>query len=101
MIAVDRFGNLITNVRTADLDALGPRAALQVALGRRPLGALETTYAAVARGRVVCLIGSAGELEIAVRDGTAARRLRARIGARVSVRAAPTPSFRQPRTSAS
>jgi S-adenosylmethionine hydrolase len=66
VIAIDRFGNAITNL-------LGARAGV-VAAGGRPVP-IRNTYADVASGAVVALSGSTGLLEIAVRDGSAAATL--------------------------
>lgn len=65
VIHVDRFGTLITNIS-------GERVALHgaVRVGAYDLVAM-TTFADVASGDPVALIGSAGMLEIAVRDGRA------------------------------
>lgn len=63
VIAVDRFGNAITNL-------MGARQGV-VAAGGRPV-AIRDTYADVPPGAPVALVGSNGLLEIAVRDGNAA-----------------------------
>jgi len=66
VIAIDRFGNAITNL-------LGARAGV-VAAGGRPVP-IRATYADVAVGAPVALSGSNGLLEIAVREGSAAASL--------------------------
>ncbi len=66
VIAIDRFGNAITNL-------LGARAGV-VAAGGRPVP-IRSTYADVASGAPVALSGSSGLLEVAVRDGSAAATL--------------------------
>lgn len=76
VIQVDRFGNLVTNVPGAWVTELGPAALIRV--GRDPgavVGRLRRTYADVAPGELVALIGSLGLLEISVRDGRADARL--------------------------
>ncbi|MBI3270177.1 MAG: SAM-dependent chlorinase/fluorinase [Planctomycetes bacterium] len=87
VVAVDRFGTLVTNLRATDLEMLGTGGSLEVRLGARRLGAVRRTFADVPTGRPVCFVGSFGELEIAVRDGDAARRFRCGVGAPVVVRA--------------
>jgi hypothetical protein len=67
ILHADRFGNLATNL-PADL----VRHAVDVRVGDRSVGPLRATYAAVAPGTPLALIGSDGFLEIAVRDGSAA-----------------------------
>jgi S-adenosylmethionine hydrolase len=66
VIAIDRFGNAITNL-------LGARNGV-VAAGGRPVP-IRATYADVAVGAPVAISGSNGLLEIAVREGSAAAAL--------------------------
>jgi S-adenosylmethionine hydrolase len=80
VISVDRFGNAVTN-----LVAFGGGEVL-VAGASLPL---RRHYADVDPGAPVALTGSAGLIEIAVRDGSAAERLRLVRGARVVLRPAP------------
>jgi hypothetical protein len=82
VIHVDRFGNLITNLEAHQLPG---HPLVEVEAGA-PIG-LCRTYADVAPGSVLALVGSSGFLEIAVRDGSAARLLGLGPGARVVVRA--------------
>lgn len=79
VIHVDRFGNCITDIPAARL-----AASAKIRVAGRVL-ALSRTYEDVTRGRPVAYVGSSGTLEIAVRDGSAARRLRLKRGAVVSV----------------
>ena len=83
IIHVDRFGNLITNVRGRELAALG--GGLRVRLAQGEAWPLLRCYADAARGAALALIGSADLLEIAVRDGNAATQLHAKVGDAVSV----------------
>ena len=78
---VDRFGSLITNL-TADLV---PHHA-KVEIEELEIGRLHQTYNDVATGSLLAYIGSGGAVEIAVRDGSAARRLGVGIGGRVRAR---------------
>lgn len=66
VIAIDRFGNAITNL-------LGARSGVVAAAGR-PIP-IRGTYADVAPGTPVAMSGSTGLLEIAVREGNAAQSL--------------------------
>ncbi|NJD10081.1 MAG: SAM-dependent chlorinase/fluorinase [Gemmatimonadetes bacterium] len=68
VVHVDRFGNLITNVPG---DWIPPGA--RVRFAATDLGAVRQTYGDVATGHAVAVIGSAGYLEIGIRDGDAAR----------------------------
>lgn len=74
VIAIDRFGNAITNL-------LGARTGV-VAAGGRPVP-IRATYADVALGAPVAISGSSGLLEIAVREGSAATTLGLTRGAAV------------------
>nr|PZN90793.1 MAG: hypothetical protein DIU52_06120 [bacterium] len=80
VIHVDRFGNLITNVPG---EWLAPGARIRVAGGSA--APLVRTYADVAPGALAALVGSAGMLEVSVRDGSAAERLGVGRGASVRV----------------
>lgn len=81
---VDRFGNLVTDIPGAWLADGGWTISIE-ASGRTHRGAarLRRAYGEVKRGEPVGVIGSAGTLEVAVREGSAARALGAGRGARV------------------
>jgi S-adenosylmethionine hydrolase len=82
IIHVDIFGNATTNIEhrvVRDIEIRNVRVR-----GRR-LGKLRRTYWDVAPGKPLALIGSSGLLEIAVRDGDAARQLKLRIGDEVQL----------------
>lgn len=79
VLYTDRFGNLVTPLPAACLEA-GDR--WRVLVEGRELGLAET-YADVAAGEALALVGSSGTLEISVRDGDAARALGAGAGTRV------------------
>ncbi len=84
VIHVDRFGNLQTNIRAEMLQRVGT-ARLTVRIAGKQVRGLKQTYAEGARGKVIALINSAGLLEIAVREGNAARELEAGVGMPVVV----------------
>lgn len=77
VVHADRFGNVITNLR----DPLAGCGAV-VEIAGRQLPVLRT-YADVGPGEPLALIGSGGRLEIAVRNGHAARVLGLARGSRV------------------
>jgi S-adenosylmethionine hydrolase len=83
IVLVDRFGNLISNVGEPLLETFGTQPIVRIG-GHEPLGIVQT-YAQVAPGDLCALVGSGGYLEVAVRDGSAAKRLDAGRGAKVSV----------------
>ena len=91
VIHCDRFGNLVTNITTTEvrtLIAAFGAGQLSVTVGRRSAGRVVRTYGDAEPGALLALVGSSGRLEIAVRDGSAARRLRYRPGGATSVRVA-------------
>ena len=77
VIHVDRFGNAVTNL-------IGLRGGT-IELGSTQIS-VRRTYSEVPIGALVAVVGSSGFIEIAVRDGDAARRLRLMRGARVVLR---------------
>jgi S-adenosylmethionine hydrolase len=85
VVAVDRFGNLVTNVPGAMVD--DPR--MRIWVGDREVGRLKTTYADADPGQPLALIGSRGTLEIAVNQGSAAQLLAAGRGDSVVLRRTP------------
>ncbi|MBI5093818.1 MAG: SAM-dependent chlorinase/fluorinase [Candidatus Hydrogenedentes bacterium] len=72
IIHVDRFGNLITNVRRATISDSKPR---EFRAGKYTWIELSRTYADAAPGSSIVLFGSADYLEIAVHLGSAAATL--------------------------
>ena len=81
ILYIDRFGPLITNL-TSEL--VPGYASLEVE--DLDIGPLRRTYADVGTGGLLAYIGSAGAIEIAVRNGSAARRLGVGVGGRVRAR---------------
>jgi len=85
VIAIDHFGNLMTNITEADLLPF-PRETLWVSIGAVQIQGLVSTYAVVSPGAVAALINSWGMLEIAVRNGSAAQQLDTPVGTAVCIR---------------
>ncbi|MEI6666893.1 MAG: SAM-dependent chlorinase/fluorinase [Acidobacteriota bacterium] len=85
VLTVDRFGNLITNIRRDALDRLGPGSTLRVSIGQTPVGAWVDTYAEAMPGETCALVGSTDRLEIAVNGGRAVDRTGAGRGTAVTV----------------
>ena len=94
VLHVDRFGNLVTSIRADALEELGERVLIRVA--GRPLP-LVGTYGELSPGQAGALIGSSARLEIAVREGSAASRFRARRGTPVVVSRSSAPVTRRGR----
>ncbi len=79
IVYIDHFGNIITNIYQENPSKGKPR--LQMIIRRREVvDYFSPTYAEAPRNRPFMMQGSTGLLEVAVREGSAARVLRARIG---------------------
>jgi S-adenosylmethionine hydrolase len=87
VLAVDSFGNLVTNIRGSEVKPLAASSKIWIDVGDKPLTVrgIATTYASVEKGAFVALEGSGGFVEIAVRDGSAAEKTGLRAGARVAM----------------
>ena len=81
VLYVDHFGNLVTNL-TEDL--VPGYAVLEVE--DFEIGPLRRTFGDVPTGELLAYIGSGNTVEIAVRDGSASRRLGIGVGGRIRVR---------------
>jgi S-adenosylmethionine hydrolase len=82
VIYVDRYGTLVSNIPSS---AVKPGARIHV--GAIDVGPVRRTFADVARGALVAFGGSGGTVEIAVRDGNAALKLSAGVGAAIEAAA--------------
>ena len=88
IIAVDHFGNLISNVemrQLAQYRQVDQTARMKIRIGSHVIHGLSETYGNVPTHTALALIGSRGYLEIAVNCGSAARQLNVRRGATVRV----------------
>jgi hypothetical protein len=79
VLYVDRFGNLVTDVRAEDL----PKGRIEVSIGGRRIEGLAHTYEEAPA--LKALVGSAGYLEVACRGESAAYSLGVDAGAGVLV----------------
>jgi S-adenosylmethionine hydrolase len=103
VLTIDHFGNVVTSLGRFAWQADGslllhPRlkpaaqplrydpARMRVYIGGHTLEPIRTTYAGVQPGQPLALINSAGQLEIAINQGSAAGQLGLAIGDPVSVR---------------
>lgn len=84
VVHVDRFGNLVTNV-FGDYVAEPRPEACSVELGGARISGVRRGYVEVGPGELCAVVGGAGLLEIAVRDGSAAATLGLGRGAAVRV----------------
>lgn len=83
VLSIDDFGNLITNIPEASLRSLTPP--LRITAGGLEIPHCGSTYGNVPVGELIALVSSSGFLEIAVNQGSAAKRLRANPGMPVVV----------------
>lgn len=81
VVYIDRFGSLVTNL-TSELVPTYARLEVE----DLDLGPVRRTYGDVTVGGLLAYIGSGGAIEIAVRNGSAARRLGVGVGGRVRAR---------------
>lgn len=81
VVYVDRFGTLVTSLTTETV----PEYAVIEVEGLE-IGPLRRTFGDVPTGGLLAYLGSGGQVEIAVRDGSAARRLGLGVGGRIRAR---------------
>lgn len=86
VLHTDRFGNLITDVPTDWLPESTSRATVRVDRTRPRTVPVARSYETLGPGRAGLLGSSFGLLEVAVREGSAARRFGAGTGSRVELR---------------
>lgn len=82
IVHIDRFGNLLTNLPAQLAATTAGRPTIR--FGRREARVV-SSYAEGRYGELLALVGSSGYLELAMRDGSAAKRLRARRGAALTL----------------
>jgi S-adenosylmethionine hydrolase len=88
VVAVDHFGNLISNIDYQMLKRVAqttPKNKIRIRIGSHTLYGIYQTYENVGRNTALALIGSRGYLEVAVNKGNAARILKAGKGDAVRV----------------
>jgi S-adenosylmethionine hydrolase len=76
IVAIDRFGNLMTNITAGTIEAF--RSQYQnicIWIGDTLISTISKTYSAVGKTGILALIGSRGYLEISVNLANAAKRL--------------------------
>jgi len=81
VILIDRFGNLITNIRGPQLQAMP-----EIEIGGKSIPGLKRAYVEAEPGEPLAIISSAGRLEIAVNRGDATEHFNATLGEPITVR---------------
>ena len=76
VVHVDRFGNLVTDIRERDLELISPdKSRILVSCCGVEIEGVSDFYAQAEKGNFLALIGSSGRLEVALREGSAAKTL--------------------------
>jgi S-adenosylmethionine hydrolase len=83
IVIADRYGNLISNLTPAHLGGDLSRWSIECGKRRIPI---RGAYGEARPGELLALVDSYGALEVAVRDGDAARRLRVGPGSAITAR---------------
>jgi S-adenosylmethionine hydrolase len=81
ILAVDQFGNLITNLKPEDF----PESCKIILSGQREITSFRRTYSEGAPGELFMITGSAGYVEISVKNSSAASMLDLKPGALIGV----------------
>ena len=81
ILAVDHFGNLITNLKPSDV----PPSSRIILAGQREITSFRKTYAEGEPGEIFVVTGSTGYLEITLKDGSASALLDLKAGAPIGV----------------
>jgi hypothetical protein len=86
IMAVDHFGNLITNLKPEDVPAYGgPGKKCKILAGQREISNFRKTFSEGLPGEVFVVPGSTGYLEIVINNGSAASELNLKPGALIGV----------------
>jgi len=82
VIHIDHFGNIVASIRYTDLEGLGE---VRVEVRGATINGLVRTFGERPPGDLVALIGSTGDLCVAVTNGSAAEKLGAKVGDPIEV----------------
>ncbi|MCG8346622.1 MAG: SAM-dependent chlorinase/fluorinase, partial [Chloroflexales bacterium] len=85
IVWIDHFGNCVSNITSAHMEQLGSQADIQVMAHGHTLNGIQHTYANVAPGTPLVLIGSSGYLEVALCNGNASEMMGLRVGETIHV----------------
>ena len=86
ILHVDSFGNIITNINKAELKQSSIKGQINVKMANCQLRlSFKKTYAETKPTEPLSLIGSHGFLEIALNQGSAAKKYQVKIGEEISV----------------
>ncbi len=85
VVCVDHFGNAISMIARAQIDAKYPDGDFEIAIGKTRFDRVCQTYSEVKEGEALALYGSLDTLEIAVCGGSASRTLGIKRGDEICV----------------
>ena len=85
VLAVDSFGNLVTNIDAGMLRRVPTDRPLRVAIDEHEVEGICSTYGEQPSGTLIALVGSTGRLELAVVNDNAAAMLGIRVGTPVTI----------------
>jgi hypothetical protein len=88
VVYIDRFGNMITNIKKQDYESWAGRPAdgkVKIQLGSSQIDGICDAYGDVPKGHAVSVWGSAGTLELAINGGNIADTLSALVGSHIAV----------------
>lgn len=80
ILRIDKFGNIITNFPCEEFAAIRERP-FEMQVGFEPVSSLQTSYSGARFGEPFVIEGSAGFLEVALKQADAARALGVGVGA--------------------
>jgi S-adenosylmethionine hydrolase len=88
VLYIDGFGNIITNIGKRELDLMNPKEAVNVKFKSTKLRLkLCKAYAEVGKGEALAIVGSHSFLEISVNQGSAAKKLKVKVGDKITLKA--------------
>ena len=86
VMGVDSFGNLVTNISQEILGAFAPDGVVEIEIGGERIKGLKSSYEEGKRGEILALWGSAGLLEISLKQQSLHRERGWRRGEHVRIR---------------
>ncbi|WP_138430880.1 SAM hydrolase/SAM-dependent halogenase family protein [Fodinibius saliphilus] len=85
VIHIDKFGNLITNITSDQIEEVIGDKSVKIYVGNTILDDIVGTFGAVPEGEPMAFIGSSGMLEIGINKGNAEEMLSVQKGAQISL----------------
>ena len=86
VIHIDRFGNCVTNISRERLESPSVAMSWRIILNEREIDSFHSFFADSSFNEVFAIVGSAGFIEVCVRNGSAAKLLNVKRGQTVQLR---------------